>query len=149
MSIGIDQIRAERHTEIGQLLQRDAFLLADRWCARAKVEIPVARHVHRGTLRDQLPRFIKAMAQALLHDGDRSTAPYCEPANEHGQQRWNSNWSLAALVRDYQLLQLVILEHLEETLGRPLEYREIMAVAVYIDDAIAASITTYVESRDD
>jgi signal transduction histidine kinase len=149
MSIGIDQIRAERHTEVGQVLQGDAVLLADRWCERAKEEIPDARHVHRGTLRDQLPRFIKAMGQVLLQAGDQSPAPYCEPANEHGQQRWNNNWSLEALVRDYQLLQLVILEHLEETLARPLEYREVMAVAVYIDDAIAASITAYVESRDE
>jgi signal transduction histidine kinase len=124
-------------------------LLAERWCERAKEEIPDAKHVHRETLRNQLPRFLKAMGQALLQAGNQTPALYHRPANEHGQQRWNNNWSLAALVRDYQLLQLVILEHLEVTLARPLAYREVMAVTVYIDDAIAASITTYVESRDE
>jgi signal transduction histidine kinase/ActR/RegA family two-component response regulator len=38
---------------------------------------------------------------------------------------------------------------LEETLERPLLYREMMAVTVHIDDAIAASIGTYVENRDE
>jgi hypothetical protein len=113
MSIDIRQIRAEPHTEIGLLLQRDIAILVERWCERAKDEIPDAKHVHRDTLRDQLPRFIKAIARALMQAGDSSEAPYCEPALEHGQQRWNSNWSLPALVRDYQLLQLVILEYLE------------------------------------
>jgi signal transduction histidine kinase/CheY-like chemotaxis protein len=149
MSIGIDHIRAERHPEIGKLLQRDAILLAERWCERATEEIPDARHVHRAALRNQLPRFVAAMAQAFLEASDQSTASCCAPANEHGQQRWNNKWSLAALVRDYQLLQLVILEHLEESLKRRLEYREVMSVSVHIEDAIAASITAYVASRDE
>jgi signal transduction histidine kinase len=43
----------------------------------------------------------------------------------------------------------VILEFLEHRLARPLYYREIMAVGVFIDDAIAASVATYVSGRDD
>jgi len=149
MSIDLRQIRVEPHSEIGFLLERDAGVLVDRWCERAKEEIPDAKQVHRETLRDQLPRFIKAIARGLTQAGDPSQALYCEPALEHGQQRWNNNWSLSGLVRDYQLLQLVILEHLEETLKRPLLYREMMAVIVHIDDAIAASIGTYVKTRDE
>jgi signal transduction histidine kinase/CheY-like chemotaxis protein len=149
MSIDIRQIRAEPHSEIGLLLERNADIIVDRWCERAKVEIPDAKRIHRDTLRDQLPRFVVATAQALRHAGDPSPTRYCESANEHGLQRWNTKWSLAELVRDYQLLQLVILEYLEDALERSLEFREIMAVTVHIDDAIAASITTYVETRDE
>ena len=72
-----------------------------------------------------------------------------ESAVEHGEQRRDSGWSLTALVRDYQLLQLVILEYLEESLERPLSCREAMAVGVFINDAIAASINRYVASRDE
>src|SRR4051812_48056798 len=149
MSIDIRQIRAEPHSEIGLLLERNADIIVERWCERAKVEIPDAKRIHRDTLRDQLPRFVVATAQALRHAGDPSPTRYCESANEHGLQRWNTKWSLAELVRDYQLLQLVILEYLEDALERSLEFREIMAVTVHIDDAIAASITTYVETRDE
>jgi signal transduction histidine kinase len=149
MSIDIRQIRAEPHTEIGLLLQRGANVLVERWCDRANEEIVDAKQVHRETLRDQLPRFIHAIGRALMQSGDSSQCQYRDAALEHGQQRWDNDWSLSALVRDYQLLQLVILEHLEEAIERPLQYREIMAVTVHIDDAIAASIGAYVTSRDD
>ena len=76
-------------------------------------------------------------------------ASTAKPALQHGEQRWDTGWSLTEVVRDYQLMQLVILEYLEETLGRPLYCREMMAVGVFIDDAIAASIATYVAHRDE
>jgi signal transduction histidine kinase/ActR/RegA family two-component response regulator len=149
MSIDIRQLKAEPHTELGELLQRDVNILIDRWFEQAKDEISDAKHVHRDTLLDQLPRFVKAIGTALSKGGSHLKASYREPALEHGEQRWNNKWSLAALVADYQLLQLVILEYLEESLRRPLQYREIMAITVHIDEAIAASIGRYVEARDE
>jgi signal transduction histidine kinase/CheY-like chemotaxis protein len=88
------------------------------------------------------------MGQALQQAGDAEPLDQSEPAVDHGEQRWEAGWSLAELVRDYQILQLVILEHLEENLGRPLRCREAMAVGVFIDDAVAAAIAAYVASRE-
>jgi hypothetical protein len=84
-----------------------------------------------------------------MQSGDASQDSCRQPALEHGQQRWSNKWSLAALVHDYQILQLVILEYLEVTLERALEYREIMAITVHIDDARADSVGTYVETGDE
>ncbi|HET7159705.1 MAG TPA: HAMP domain-containing sensor histidine kinase, partial [Burkholderiales bacterium] len=52
------------------------------------------------------------------------------------------------LVSDYQILRLVVLEFLEEHLSRPLYQRETLAVGVFIDDAISASIACYIDHRD-
>ena len=38
METASEVLRAERHTEIGRLLQRDAGLLIQRWCERAAQE---------------------------------------------------------------------------------------------------------------
>src|SRR4051812_31815574 len=103
MTIDIRQIRAEPHTEIGFILQRGAGVLVERWCDRANEEIADALQVHRETLRDQLPSFIDAIAHALMQSGDSSQSLYRAAAIEHGQQRWDNDWSLSALVRDYQL----------------------------------------------
>ena len=149
MSIDTRVIRAEPHVEVGSLIQRDAGILVERWCHRAIEEQPTAQRVHSEVLRDQLPTFLQAMGRGLMQAGDPAPGQHCESAQEHGEQRWDSGWSLTALVRDYQLLQLVILEYLEATLQRPLRYREVMAVGVFIDDAVAASINTYVASRDE
>ena len=78
-------------------------------------------------------------------------APVCDhriEAVEHGEQRWGDGWSLTELVRDYQILQLVVLEHLELQLDRLLGYREAMAVGVFIDDAIAVSIAAFVRHHE-
>jgi signal transduction histidine kinase len=147
MSIDTRAIRSEAHVEIGLLIQHDADLLVERWCGRAIAEEPNASRVHEEVLRDQLPDFLRVMGESLAQGGDPRR--HDESAIEHGGQRWDSGWSLTALVRDYQLLQLVILEHLEETVERPLTCREAMAVGVSINDAIAASINRYVTNRDE
>jgi signal transduction histidine kinase len=70
-------------------------------------------------------------------------------AGQHGEQRWESGWSITELVRDYQILRLVVLDYLEQVVKRPLRARETMAIGVFIDDAIAASIGAYVRHRDE
>lgn len=147
MNIDPDVIRAEPHVEIGALLQRNADVIIDRWCAVARDERTKAQRVHYAVLRDELPAFLNAIGRALTE-----TAPGSRPgalAREHGTQRWEHGWSLTELVRDYQLLRLVILEFLEENLARPLVYREGLAVGVFVDDAVAASIARYVAQRDE
>jgi signal transduction histidine kinase len=148
MDTATQVIRAEPHVEIGSLLQRDATTIVDRWCSVAREEQASARRVHHAVLRDRLPAFIDAMGRALKQNGSPTAAPVRE-AKEHGAQRWDSGWSIGEVVHDYQLLRLVVLEYLEENLDRPLYYRETLAVGVFIDDAVAASIARYVADRDE
>jgi signal transduction histidine kinase/ActR/RegA family two-component response regulator len=70
------------------------------------------------------------------------------PATVHGEQRWQTGWSLAEVVRDYQILRLVILDFLEENLSRPLGYREVLAIGLALDEAIAASVVMYVKGSE-
>ncbi len=147
MDMDTDVIRAEPHVEIGSLLQRHANAIVDRWCNAARDETTAAKRVHQVVLRDDLSAFLDAMGRALERDGRADSAPDAK-AKEHGKQRWDSGWSVTELVRDYQILRLTVLEFLEENLARPLYYREALAVGVFIDDAIAASIARYVEYRD-
>ena len=148
MNIATEAVRAEPHAEIGNLLQRHAHAIIDRWCEVARDEQRAAQRAHHVILRDELPAFLDAIGRALKASGTPDSAPL-RSAKEHGDQRWDNGWSLTDLVRDYQLLRLVILDFLEDNLGRPLYYREGMAVGVLIDDAIAASIGRYVAHRDE
>ena len=148
-TIDTHAIRTEPHAEIGALIQCSVDVLVENWCARALAEQSAARQVHHAALRDHLPKFLRAMGHALSDSGARSSQQHYLPALEHGEERWQHGWSLKDVVKDYQLLQLVILEYLEKSLLRPLHTREMMAVGVFIDDAIAASIGTYVAKRDE
>jgi signal transduction histidine kinase len=142
-------LRAEPHTQIAVVIERDADRLVDAWCRRAMVEHSAANRVHFEQLRDHLPHFLRAMAMALRQAGNPEPQLLCVYATDHGEERWQSGWSLTEVIRDYQLLRLVLLQHLEEALGRPLRSREAMAVGVFIDDAVAASVARYVATRDE
>jgi signal transduction histidine kinase/CheY-like chemotaxis protein len=146
-TIETSSIRAEPHVEIGAIIERDAKELVQRWIVRAKAEQPTAGRVHHDVLSNQLVFFLQATGRGLL-ESHGNPKQHRDEALEHGEQRWDKGWSLAELVRDYQILQLVILEHLDLVLNRPIGYREAMAVSVFINDAIAASIAAYIANRD-
>jgi signal transduction histidine kinase/ActR/RegA family two-component response regulator len=143
MDASAQQIRLESHVEIGAILQRDTSTLIERWARRAAEEQPHARRVHHDVLLDHWPTFLWQMGRSLAEADSDHNGWHCPPAAEHGKQRWENGWSLAEVVRDYQILRIVILEHLEETLDRSLRAREVMAVGLVLDEAIAQSVHRY------
>lgn len=142
-------LRAQPHIEIGSIIENHAEDILERWCRRALEEQPTAERVRSDVLRNHLSRFLRAVGRALRSSELGPTDQHCEPALEHGEQRWNTGWTLEEVVRDYQLLRVVILEVLEGALERRLSTHEIASLGVFIDDAISASIAAYVENRDE
>ena len=148
MTIDPQVLRAEQHLEIGRALQSCAPAIIERWSRRAAEEQPHADRVHEQVLRDQLPQFLQALGRSLAESTTAETAPHRGAAAEHGEQRWEAGWSLTEVVRDYQILRLVLFEDLEAALQRPLVRREVQAVGLALDEAIAASVAGYVRHRD-
>ena len=143
-------IRAERYAEIGVIVQRDRHALIERWAGRAVEEQPNAARVHHATLLDHLPDFLRDLGQALEEtDTDPDRAPHRRAAVRHGEQRWEVGWSLAEVVRDYRILRLVVLEHLDKCLGRSLRLREMQAIGLALDEAIEASVELYVRNTEE
>lgn len=140
-------LRAESHRAVGEAIQRDAGVILQRWAERAKAEQPTAKRVHHHVLLDHLPTFLWELGRSLAQGGDAGRHP--RTAEVHGDQRWEAGWSVAELVRDYQLLRVVLVEFLEEALDRPLRSREVMALGVAVDDAIEASVTAYAACQAD
>ncbi len=148
MSTDPEVIRAESYREVGEIVERDAGLIVERWRRRAVEEQPNAVHAHLATLLDHLPVFLLALGRSLA-EADDDTAEHRGPAVAHGEQRWEAGWSLPEVVRDYQILRLVLVDYLEETLDRPLRSREVMAVGLALDEAITASVGMYVAHREE
>jgi signal transduction histidine kinase/ActR/RegA family two-component response regulator len=149
MSVHSQEIRSEPHTEIGDLLQHHVTTVIERWSRQAVAEQPHAQRVHHSVLLNQLPDFLRMLGRSLMEPKEPDTRQHCLAALSHGEQRWEAGWSLPEVVRDYQILRLVILDFLEETLERPLGYREVLAIGLALDEAIAVSVTTFVNSRDE
>lgn len=138
-------LRADRFAEIGMLIQRDAGIIIDRWCHRAIQEQSQARRVHQQVLLDHLPAFLETLGRGLAESGGPFNRPHYRSAEEHGEQRWESGWSLSEVIRDYQILRLVVLDYLDESLDRSLRLREIQAVGLALDEAIEGSVVRYTQ----
>ncbi len=143
MTMQSAQLRAEPHNLIGTVIGRDAGIIVDKWARRAIDEQPSAKRVHHDVLLDHLPTFLWELGKGLADAGSTDSFRHCRPAGLHGDQRWETGWSIEEVVRDYQLLRIVVIEHLHETVERTLTTHEIMALGVYIDDAIASSVTAF------
>ena len=143
MNLNPQMLRSEQHIEVGLMIQCDARVLIDRWAQRAVQEQPNAARVHHQALLDHLPRLLQTLGQSLADRLEPDSTPHQTPAEEHGEQRWETGWSLPEVVRDYQILRLVLFEHLEETLPRALGFRESRAIDLALDEAISASVAAY------
>src|SRR5579871_2281918 len=104
-------IRSERHITVGSVIERDANTILERWVARAIEEQPNAKRLHHDALVDQLGSFLRALAHSLAGSYTEGLGNHNGVAKEHGLQRWEVGWSLAEVVKDYQLLRLVLIEH--------------------------------------
>lgn len=143
MTTDAGTIRSQSHERLGRLILDSTDDLIHRWQARAVLEQPAASRMHHNALCDHLPQLLAAIARRL--QAQRDTPPDAALlADRHGQQRWESGWSLTELVRDYQILRLVLIEFLEDALRRPLDAREAIAVGLELDDAIMESVNAYV-----
>jgi signal transduction histidine kinase/CheY-like chemotaxis protein len=140
-------LRAEPHTTVGSVIMRDAGVIIDRWAARARDEHPSAKRVHRDVLLDHLPNWLWELGQSLSDTRGPDANRQHRTADVHGDQRWEVGWSIEEVVRDYQLLRIVLTEYLDETLKRPLRTREALALGVFVDDAIAASVAAFIACR--
>lgn len=132
---------------MGETIQQDAGQLIARWADRARTEQPTAARVHHDILVDHLLVFLWELGRTLAEGGDPEPTRATRTAEVHGDQRWETGWSLAEVVRDYQILRIVIIEYLEEVVREPLSSRELVALGVAIDDAILTSVTAYHESH--
>lgn len=148
MNLDPQTLRAEPYLEVGRVIQRDTAALIERWSQRAVQEQPHAARAHHQALLDHLPRLLHALGESLADRLDADAAPHQAPARQHGEQRWEVGWSLPEVVRDYQILRLVLIEYLEEKLHRRLFFREVMAIGLALDEAIAASVSAYVRQSE-
>jgi signal transduction histidine kinase len=148
VTVKASEIRAERFAEIGAVVRRDAGEMIRRWAERAAEEQPAARRVHHAALLDHLPQVLADVATAL-EESDPDAAPQRRTAARHGLQRWEVGWSPAEVVRDYRTLRLVVLEHLDEALDRPLRLNEVQAIGLALDEAAEASVERYARERDE
>ena len=141
-------IRSQRYEEIGTLIRSSAPEVIDIWMSAARREQDSAKSAHREELRNHLPLFLEQLGAELVSRGTQREQQRDAAARSHGEHRWEHGWQLDEVVRDYQLLRIVLIDHLDSTLSRKLNLEEIKAIGLLLDDAIEDAVVTYVRQQE-
>ncbi len=141
-------LHAERFDEISRLIDRDVDRLITDWVARACAEQPDANPAYRAEMQDRLPAFLHAVAASLAAPTAMIVDRIASWRSNTASSAWSAGWKLSEVVRDYQILRLLLVNHLNETLDRPLLTREVMAIGLLLDEAIAAAVVMFVAQHE-
>ncbi len=133
-----DEFRA-----IGRLLEKNATQIMERWFERAGKEQMHAQPHQREKAMNELHEMLESLGQRLRKQSNHALAVASQLAREHGEQRFDLGWNIVDLVRDYEILHGVALEHLEEVHGERLTYRQAMVIATIMNGAIGHAVHAY------
>ncbi|HVV99954.1 MAG TPA: response regulator [Planctomycetaceae bacterium] len=135
---------------LAETVARDCDVIIGAWTERARREQPDAEGSHRSEMLDRLPDLVRAVGAALLepdasHSADRAHAL----GAEHGLQRWVAGWRLDEVIRDYQILRHVILEHLERAAGQAIPTTLTGEIGDLLDEAVKSAAVAFVRHQED
>ena len=143
-----DVIRSKRYEEIGALIRADAAEVIDAWMSAARREQESAKCAHRAELRNHLPLFLEQLGAEMVSNGTQRDQQRDAAARSHGEHRWEHGWRLDEVIRDYQLLRIVLLDHLDQRLSRNLNLEEFKAIGLLLDEAIEDAVVTFVQHQE-
>ncbi len=146
--IETERLRQESCLRIAKLLRQNSEALTDRWARLSQHERPHNQSTHWHVLRDGLPKFLRAVAGALMQPQEDGHGRHRILALDHGEHRWQIGWKLSDVVGDYQLLRLVLMETLDERLDPPPTPLERLALNLHLDDSITAAVVAFVEHQE-
>lgn len=143
---GDDQSYEEEFRAIGEILDRDAEQVLEKWYERAKEKQTAAGDPgRREEVLNELLQMLRSLAQRLSEQTSQAMEVAEDIARGHGRQRSISGWTISEVVRDYEILHQVTLEHLGQQFDERLSYRQAMVIALVMDTAVATAVERFNE----
>lgn len=130
--------------ELGQFIGSHSVEILNRWEDLIQARFPSSdRTSYRKGLRDHFSQYIKKLSQDFLVGRNAHKVSSRPTAQEHRLQRWQQDWELELVVRDYQLLYHAILEVATRGLGRQLTVNESQNLVKQLQDATLEAIRAF------
>jgi signal transduction histidine kinase len=139
----------ERRARLADVISRRRQEIEHRWLD--KIEVVIQRPgVTRTELRDSMPEYLVRLADGLRQADTAQlggTKSWENVARQHAEDRVRLGFDIDHVVRDFIVLRQVLFAVVEEE-HLDLRAQELGTVADLIEGAIAASVKSYIESRD-
>lgn len=137
---------ADHSVEIGNVLLEDRSQIISEWEKRIVPTVDSAEPEHRADMRNHLPLYIDALGRDYSNESDKDEAVQ-RLAEDHGRQRFQIGWDIDEILKDYRVLQEVLIDRLIEKVEH-LSPRDVQAVSHSIDLAVEQAVLRYREFQD-
>ncbi len=115
-----------------------------RWEQVVRQILPKADELTFTQLRDDIPRVLAQIADALERAGSRHIDDLLALSEAHGSIRFHQSYNLNEVLLEYDLLRPLLLEEVVQQMGRRLTIDEIVAINAGIDVSVRRSVLTFV-----
>lgn len=129
-------------------LRADTEEIVQRWEREIAGQIPQLARLERRTVIDHIPEFLVGLAAWLEGDEESGRRGFDALVHGHALQRLGHGVELSNLTTEYQVLRLVILEHLLELEATRQVFESLIRLNVGLDYAVNDAIRSYTKNRD-
>lgn len=137
---------------LGEVIEQRRDEIVARFTAAVAREDPTRLDPGRVLLADHIPAFLDELAAELSSLGtqhtSRDVADVSSPGRQHGRQRYSLGYDLPSLVREYGLLEHVILDVAKRARARP-SLDELDVLTRRLNVGITEAVSEYVAFRDE
>jgi signal transduction histidine kinase len=146
MPLDPTEIHAQRYPRIGGIIDESTERIMRAWWRRSRADQPGASFEDAADALARVRGFLRSLARQLAST-DPEASLTKRPATGLGELRWKQGEEISQVVRDYQILRLVLIEHLDRELDTPLTRDEWTAHSLSIDEAIDAAVSAFSEQE--
>ncbi len=143
-------IDLDTQQRLGALIRERHGDIESRWLARVQADVSGRKDVSLTDLRDGIGDYLSQLARSLESgktlEGEAGGENWQEIVRQHGITRVRLGFDVDQLLREFAILRQILYQLVEEH-GISLARAPVL-LADYVDQAVAASVHSYVQARD-
>jgi signal transduction histidine kinase len=135
------------HPALADALQSRVEPIIRVWVERVRERLPVTRNLSFIELQDSLPDILTKMAESLRATDPTSRRELMERSPLQGITRFQQHYDVRELMTEDRLLRRVIVEQVEDALGRTIVRDEQIALHLVIDVMLQQAVVAFVDHQ--
>jgi signal transduction histidine kinase len=138
-----DVLESQSFASLAQVVRERTAAILYRWETVVREALPRADAMTLAQLRDEVPKTLSMLADALESSKPRETRDLAGHSGAHGIDRFAQGFDLAELLVEYRLLRRVVIDEVEAHMGRRTSRTEDLALGMAIDTVLAEGVNAF------
>src|SRR5215207_7108803 len=139
----MDLLKYQPFPALAEAVRASVGVVIERWQTVVRRTLPTANELTTQQLRNDLPRILAMVADALEADEPKATKALMDEAVTHGEVRYDQNFNIGDVLIEYSLLRRMLSEEVLRQLDREMELEELSALNLGIDVAVRRGVVSF------